>query len=114
MSIRRDHNQALITVQAFGPEFLESIEDTLRNLCLHHLDRIYLDLPLANPATERLGSGVAKLGFFFGGIFPNLRIDGDVLRLQYLNNVDIQPTDVVVASDFGGELLAYINASRAR
>ena len=33
---------------------------------------------------------------------------GDVLRLQYLNNVEIKPDDVHTASDFGRELLALI------
>src|SRR3712207_8960234 len=33
---------------------------------------------------------------------------GDVLRLQYLNNVEVRPADVSTASDFGEELLALI------
>ena len=34
--------------------------------------------------------------------------DGDVLRLQWLNGVEADPSDIAVASDFGRELLAYI------
>jgi len=33
---------------------------------------------------------------------------GDVLRLQYLNNVDIDLEDVTVVSDFGKELYDYV------
>ena len=37
-----------------------------------------------------------------------LRSDGDVLRLQWLNGVEADPSDVAVASDFGRELLDYV------
>jgi serine/threonine-protein kinase RsbW len=36
--------------------------------------------------------------------------EGDVLRLQYLNNVDISRDDIKTASDFGQKLLDYIFA----
>jgi len=45
--------------------------------------------------------------FFFGGILPELR-NGDVLRLQYLNNVEIMKNDIKTASDFGSKLLNYV------
>ncbi len=44
---------------------------------------------------------------FFGGIVPELR-RGDVLRLQWLHEVEADPSDVSVASEFGAELLAYV------
>ena len=31
-----------------------------------------------------------------------------MLRLQWLNGVDADPSDVAVASEFGAELLAYV------
>ncbi len=54
---------------------------------------------------------MAELGFFFGGIIPELRGE-DVLRLQYLNNVEVERDDVHTASDFGEELLNLIFAQR--
>jgi serine/threonine-protein kinase RsbW len=51
------------------------------------------------------------LGFFFGGILPEL-LNGDVLRLQYLNNVEIERGDVSTASDFGEQLLNLIFEQR--
>ncbi len=50
---------------------------------------------------------MSGLGFFFGGIIPELR-DGDVLRLQYLNEVDVRPDDVRTGSDFGQGLVNLI------
>ena len=44
-----------------------------------------------------------------GGIIPEAHdAGGDVLRLQYLNNVEIRPGDVSTASDFGKQLLGLI------
>lgn len=112
--VRRDHNQAVISVEAFGPDFGKTLSERLKNLCLLQLDCIYLDVPLADPATAHLGGEVDDMGFFFGGVFPNIRRDGDVLRLQFLNNVDVRADDIQVASDFGRELFQYIDESRPR
>jgi serine/threonine-protein kinase RsbW len=71
-------------------------------------DLVHVELSLADPATAALPPMVHDdLGVFFGGIVPELR-DGDVLRLQWLNRVEADPSDVAVASDFGRELLAYV------
>ncbi len=110
--VRRDHNQAIVIVEAFGADFRDCIRERLESLRFHQLECIYVDLPLANPATSQLGGELDEMGFFFGGIFPNMRREEDVLRLQYLNNVDVRADDVQVASDFGRELLDYIERSR--
>ena len=47
------------------------------------------------------------LGFFFAGIIPR-PVTGDILELQYLNNVRIDYDHAQVYSDFAKELLAYI------
>ena len=53
------------------------------------------------------GARLGELGFSFGAVLPELR-DGDVLRLQYLNEVDIKPEYVRTASDFGQELFDLV------
>jgi len=47
------------------------------------------------------------LGFFFAGIVPEFD-NGDFMRLQYLNNVKIDPSKTVIVSDFGKYLFEYI------
>ena len=47
------------------------------------------------------------LGFFFAGVIPEMP-QGDVLRLQYLNNVNIDLDEIVTASEFGEELANYV------
>jgi anti-sigma regulatory factor (Ser/Thr protein kinase) len=111
LRVRRDHNLAFVRVLEPGEDLLELVRARLRELCLHRLDVIYVDLPLSHPATRACGGRLEELGFFFGGILPEL-LNGDVLRLQYLNNVEIERGDVSTASDFGEELLSLIFEQR--
>ena len=115
VNVRQDHNLAFLRVEEPGADLGELVRDRLRELCLHHIDCIYVDLPLSHPATAQAGTGLRDLGFFFGGIIPEAHggdIGGDALRLQYLNNIEIETDDVRTASDFGGELLNLIFRQR--
>src|ERR687897_3058021 len=107
VDVHRDHNLAFLRVEEPGADLQELVRVRLRELCLHRVDCIYVDLPLSHPAVQSAGARLNELGFFFGGIIPELR-DGDVLRLQYLNEVDIRPEDVSTGSDFGQELVNLI------
>ncbi len=112
--VRPDHGQAIVTVQEPGADLTRTMELRLRELHDDGFACVYADLPLARPATERLGAELEELGFFFGGVFPNRRGDDDVLRLQHLHDVEADPSDVAVASDLGRELLDYVCAQRPR
>jgi anti-sigma regulatory factor (Ser/Thr protein kinase)/GNAT superfamily N-acetyltransferase len=108
VKVRQDHNLAFLRVEEPGADLGEVVRLRLRELCLHRVDCIYLDLPLSHPATAQGGAGLGEVGFFFGGIIPEAHTgaaSGDVLRLQYLNNVEVKLEDVHTASDFGRELL---------
>jgi serine/threonine-protein kinase RsbW len=109
VEVRQDHNLAFLRVEEPGADLEELVRSHLRDLSLHRVDCVYLDLPLSNPATPSAAAGLEHLGVFFGGIIPEAHPGGgDVLRLQYLNNVEIEAGDVSTASDFGEELLGLI------
>jgi len=97
-----------ITVLQFGDDLLPLVRMRLRELCLNGIEAIFLDLPLEDPATAVHCAMLESLGFFFSGMVPELGATGDVLRLQYLNNVAIDPARLQVASEFGRELLEYV------
>jgi anti-sigma regulatory factor (Ser/Thr protein kinase) len=107
VDVRRDHNLAFLRVEEPGADLQELVRVRLRELCLHRVDCIYVDLPLSHPAVQSAGARLDELGFFFGGVVPEL-LNGDVLRLQYLNEADVRPDDVRTGSDFGQELVNLI------
>lgn len=77
------------------------------------VEAVFLELPLAQPGAAHLALAAESDGFFFSGIGPGFAHDGDVLRLQYLA-VPLDTTRLQIYSPFGEELLAYVNAERAR
>jgi serine/threonine-protein kinase RsbW len=109
VQVRQDHNLAFVRIGEPGLDLTEVVHRHLRDLSLHRVDCVYVDLPLSHPATPGAAARLEDLRLFFGGIIPEAHDGGgDVLRLQYLNNVEIRPADVSTASDFGGELLGLI------
>src|SRR5215210_748747 len=109
VEVRQDHNLAFVRVEEPGADLTELVHRHLRDLSLHRVDCVYVDLPLSHPATPGAAAGLENLGVFFGGLIPEAHAaGGDVLRLQYLNNVEVQAGDVSTASDFGEELLGLI------
>ncbi len=97
-----------------GSDLPDLVRLRLRELCLRRIDWISLDLPLSHAEARDLCAPIEALGFFFAGIIPEL-IDGDVLRLQYLNDVEADVESAKLASEFGKELFDYVvGAMRAR
>lgn len=98
---------ASLLVTAYGSDLPDLVRFRLRELCGRRIDWIGLDLPLSRPEAGQFCAPLEALGFFFAGIIPELA-DGDVLRLQYLNNVDPDVESAHIVSDFGKELFSYV------
>ncbi len=107
MVVRHGHNQAFILVEQYGRDTLVEINFLIKEMCMNRIDCIYLDLPIFGELSSHVINKLRESGFFFGGILPEFR-NGDVLRLQYLNNVEILKNDIKTASDFGSKLLNYV------
>jgi GNAT superfamily N-acetyltransferase len=109
VEIDEDHNLALLTARTPGAN-LEEVVAAERHHLFHrkHLDAIYLDLPLENPATALLADHLERLGVSYAGIFPNPHTTGDVLRMQSVHRAEVEADDIAIASDHGRELLDYV------
>ncbi len=105
-----DWSEASIAVEAYGRDLPQLVRARLRELCVKRIDWIGLDMPLHEPGAAEFCPALESLGFFFAGVIPEL-LGGDVLRLQYLNEVepDLEPQ---IVSDFGRELFRYVVDSR--
>ncbi len=110
--VRTDHNLAILTAVDPGADVATAVAARRDELFADGLAAVYVDLPLELPATELVGDTLAARGFSFGGVFPNLHVEGDVLRLQCLHDVDVAADDIAVGSDHGRALLDYVLADR--
>jgi len=113
ITANRDMGMAFFRVIRYGKDFQDCIRYHLREMCYQKMDCLFLDLPLGDPATAKFCAAAELLGFFFAGIIPELD-SGDVLRLEYLNNVKTDREKIVVVSDFGRRLFDYIWKERER
>jgi len=111
VKVQTEASRAFMRITQYGADLEGLVKFRLRELCLRRIDCIYIDLPLFHPATPKFCASMEMLGFFFAGVIPEMS-EGDVLRLQYLNNVDIDLENIQIASDFGKELLDYVTKAR--
>jgi anti-sigma regulatory factor (Ser/Thr protein kinase) len=111
LSFKPDLNSAVITIEKYGEDIVPILRLRIKELCMKKIDTIYLELPLSEPATMYLVSQFRELGFFFGGLIPEFR-DGDILKMQYLNNIYIDTSKIMIASENGRSILDFIVADR--
>lgn len=98
---------AFLRVNEYGVDFIDELRLQVQDLCQRKIELIVLDLPLKDPSTAILCPEIENLKFFFCGIMPEY-LDGDSIRLQYLNNVAFDPESVDVYSDFAQEIFNYV------
>jgi hypothetical protein len=107
LKVQTEASRAFMQVVEYGQDLNDLIKFRLKELCTRRVDCIYLDLPLSHPAVQRYCASLEMLGFFFGGILPEL-YDGDCLRLQYINNAELELENVQIATDYSKEMFQYV------
>jgi len=110
VKIMPDRKMAFIKISEYGQDIKDLVRVSLKELCLNKMDCIYIDLPLSHPATANVSYSLEFLGLFLAGVLPFP--SGDILRMQYLNNVKIETKRVNIQSNFGKELFDYIVKSK--
>ena len=98
---------AFLRVKEFGVDFIDELRLQVHDLKERKIELIVLDLPLKDPGTAILCPEIENMNFFFGGIMPEY-LDGDSIRLQYLNNVAFDPESVDIYSEFAQEIFDYV------
>lgn len=107
--IRPEWGHAIITINEYGEDFTSVMKVLLREIRNQQIPAIFIDLPLIDPATPHYYNELEEMGFSFSCFIPEYE-EGDIIRMQYLNNFTVDPARISVASDVGKELLSYIVA----
>lgn len=100
-------SSAFLRVNDYGEDFIDELRLQVQDLSQKRVELIVIDLPLNDPTTALLCSEIEEIGFFFCGLMPEY-LDGDALRLQYLNNVAFDPETVDVYSEFAKKIFDYV------
>lgn len=103
----QDLNVGTLTVQEYGPDFVEALRAHQRSFRSQGVHVLRLGLPLANPATAVWGPLAEELGFFFcGAVFAES--GGAQLLLQHLGGQFYDYSMLNLATAEGRELTDYI------
>jgi len=105
--IRPEWGHAVISVEEYGEDFVGVTKALLRQIKNQNIAAIFIDLPLGHASTPHFYAELEHMGFSFSAYVPEHE-DGDVIRMQYLNNCVIDPAKICVYSSEGQALLAYI------
>ncbi len=73
VKVQTEASRAFLRVVEYGLDLEDQIRFRLKELCTKRIDCIYMDLPLGHPAVQRYCAVMEMLGFFFGGILPELQ-----------------------------------------
>lgn len=106
-------NRALISAR--GGEAIQMKLAAFTEVLLENgIVSIILSIDLEDPGAVELVETARRLGFFYSGIFPESFIDGhDVIQLQYLNNVKVNPAGIKIHQPSGKIIFDFIRNEAA-
>jgi anti-sigma regulatory factor (Ser/Thr protein kinase)/GNAT superfamily N-acetyltransferase len=93
----RDRHATLV-VETFGTDFIEQVEQTIKDLRDENLHVVYVDLPLDDPGTLDATPRLREHEFVLAGLMPMFHQQRDFLRMQRLL-VDLDFDLIQVYSD---------------
>ncbi len=102
---------ARVVVERAGRDLVSAVRQGLRDVGSNTADIAHVDLQLSDPATPESVEMLRELGFFFGGVLPELR-DGDVIRLQSAREGLLDRSAIAVVSEVSERLLDFVLADR--
>ncbi len=110
--LQRKRNLARLTVEQVGADTVELVQQHLHEFEIGHVDVVQVDLPLAEAGAAHAVDGLRELGFGFATLIPERHL-GDVLRLQYLHDLEVDPEAIDLYNDEARHLLSMIQSELA-
>jgi anti-sigma regulatory factor (Ser/Thr protein kinase) len=98
---------ALFHIIEPGNDLKAVVKYRINELSREGIPCILLDMDLSEAHNAECYLELEELGFYFSCIIPEKTEKGDIIRYQYLSNLEVDPSLIKTASDFGQELLEY-------
>ena len=106
--------RANVSINVIGESTVQLIRNSRRDLVERtHVEAVFVDLPVADPATVIVAEELEKDGFGFLGIAPHFSPDGDVLRLAYLVK-PLAREPIHTLDEIAGQMVDYTLAEQER
>jgi serine/threonine-protein kinase RsbW len=102
---------ARVVVERAGRNLVSEVSKGLRDVGSSAAQIVHIDLRLSDPSTPESVETLRELGFFFGGVLPELR-DDDVIRLQSARQGPLDRSAIAVVSEVSERLLDFVLADR--
>lgn len=112
-AVENSEKTAHITITYIGKDFHASVSNELAKLEPLGLASIYLDLPLSHQAASHAYIELEKMGFFWGAWIPNYSVNGDILRLQKINEA-VNFDEINTARQEGERIKKYVQSEWLR
>ncbi|MBN2717188.1 MAG: FHA domain-containing protein [Deltaproteobacteria bacterium] len=103
----RGQGTVIMRILNYGDDCLGAIKSKLMNYVSGKYSCIYVDLPLSHFATVAVSPAIEKMGFFLGGLVPQTGA-GDMIRLQYLNDIKIDINSLTLKEPTDQSLISFI------
>jgi serine/threonine-protein kinase RsbW len=102
---------ARVVIETAGTDLVSAVSEALRDVGSSAADIVHIDLRISDPSTPESAEMLRQLGFFFGGVLPELR-DGDVIRLQSTTERPHDRSTIEVVSEVSEGLLDFVLADQ--
>ena len=107
VTINQATQMANIKIQHIGADFHLAINAEMAKIEPLKLAYTLLNLPVSQEAASLAFSQLEDMGFFWGAWLPNYSTQGDVLRLQKLNE-SVNVDEIICAREQGENIKKYI------
>jgi hypothetical protein len=112
-SFNSDNRFGLVDIEVVGLDLVDEITVALHQMQRSGAEYVQVRLPANQPALATVGAGLVELGLGYAALIPGFRpsVDGstgDVLVTQWIEDLDVDTSDFVYATEAVGELVTAV------
>ncbi len=111
-SFNSDNRFGIVDIEVVGLDLVDEITTALHQMQRSGAEYVQVRLPANQPALATVGAGLVELGLGYAALIPGFRPSddgtGDVLVTQWIEDVDIDTSDFVYATEAVGELVRSV------